>query len=44
MSAEGDQFDSAPVDFGLGNAGKISCVFILDPDGYVLELAEYSQS
>jgi len=34
MSAEGGQFDSAPVDFGLENAGKISCVFILDPDGH----------
>ena len=43
LKAKGVEFFSEPVDFDLEDAGKISCVFFLDPDGYVLELVDYSK-
>ena len=43
LKAKGVEFFSDPVDFDLEDAGKISCVFFLDPDGYVLELVDYSK-
>jgi glyoxylase I family protein len=43
LQSEGVEFFSAPVTFDLEHEGKIHCVFFLDPDGYVLELTEYSQ-
>jgi glyoxylase I family protein len=42
LKAKGVEFVSEPVGFALEHEGKISCVFFLDPDGYVLELTEYS--
>ena len=42
LQANGVEFISDPVEFDLQDAGKIGCVFFLDPDGYVLELTEYS--
>ena len=42
LQAKGVEFVSAPVEFDLEYEGKIGCVFFLDPDGYVLELTEYS--
>ena len=38
----GVEFVSDPVEFDLEHEGKIGCVFFMDPDGYVLELTEYS--
>jgi glyoxylase I family protein len=43
LKAKGIKFISSPVTFDLEDAGKIGCVFFLDPDGDVLELTEYSQ-
>ena len=42
LKAKGVEFVSDPVEFDLEHEGKIGCVFFLDPDGYVLELTEYS--
>ena len=42
LKAKGVEFVSDPVEFQLEHEGKIGCVFFLDPDGYVLELTEYS--
>ena len=42
LKAEGVEFVSSPVEFDLEHEGKIGCVFFYDPDGYVLELTEYS--
>ena len=42
LKAKGVEFVSEPVEFDLEHEGKIGCVFFLDPDGYVLELTEYS--
>lgn len=42
LKAQGVAFVSEPVVFDLEHEGKIGCVFFLDPDGYVLELTEYS--
>ena len=43
LKAKGVTFISSPVNFDLEDAGKIGCVFFLDPDGYVLELTEYGR-
>ena len=43
LKAKGVKFVSSPVNFDLEDAGKIGCVFFLDPDEYVLELTEYSK-
>ena len=43
LKGKGVEFFSDPVDFDLEDAGQISCVFFLDPDGYVLELVDYSK-
>jgi len=42
LKAKGVEFVSDPVEFDLQHEGKIGCVFFLDPDGYVLEMTEYS--
>ena len=42
LQSRGVEFVSEPVEFDLEHEGKIGCVFFLDPDGYVLELTEYS--
>jgi glyoxylase I family protein len=42
LKDQGVEFVSDPVEFDLEHEGKIGCVFFLDPDGYVLELTEYS--
>jgi catechol 2,3-dioxygenase-like lactoylglutathione lyase family enzyme len=42
LKSKGVEFVSEPVEFDLEHEGKIGCVFFLDPDGYVLELTEYS--
>ena len=43
LQAAGVEFISAPVEFDLEAEGKIGCAFLLDPDGYVLELTEYGK-
>jgi len=41
LETQGVEFIGDTVHFDLEDAGKISCVFFKDPDGYVLELASY---
>ena len=41
LKGNGVEFVSAPVVFDLGVNGKVSCVFFMDPDRYILELVEY---
>ena len=41
LKSKGAEFVSPPVEFDLEAEGKIGCVFLKDPDGYVLELSEY---
>tara|TARA_B100001123_G_scaffold350039_1_gene400287 strand:- start:47 stop:499 length:453 start_codon:yes stop_codon:yes gene_type:complete len=44
LKGHGVKFVSDPVQFDIEDVGKIGCVFFLDPDGYVLELSEYTKA
>jgi hypothetical protein len=41
LKAKGAKFVSEPVNFTLEDGRKVGCVFLFDPDGYILELVEF---
>ena len=43
LKSAGVEFVSPPVVFDLEVEGKIRCVFLKDPDGYILEMTEYQK-
>jgi catechol 2,3-dioxygenase-like lactoylglutathione lyase family enzyme len=43
LKSKGAKFISEPVNFNLEDGRKVGCVFLFDPDGYILELVEFKK-